>query len=398
MKQETAIITYARGGSSLSAIRSLGKKGIRIIAIDSDKYSPGFSSKYTHKAVLHKEKSQNLRAYRNALKKIFEKEHCLTILPMDELSGYILSKYKNEFEEKRNYKMPWPDFAQLKIAQDRKKLLNLAEDLGIPTPKHYTLNEIERGEIEGPWVIKPGYSMIENGHIAVFGKVSYASRINDLKKIFNTMKNQGLNPIIQEFIPGEGYGFFALYNKGTLKASFQHRRLREASITGGGGSLRESTRIPELQKEGLKIPQKLKWHGPLMVEFKKDQRDGSFKLMEINPRFWGSLNLAIQSGVDFPYLFCQMAMTGDCESVLDYKVGIKCKNFDWELLHLNSFFTSSNLSPGILKQNFIKSLFSVILSAFTVKDDYLSKNDLRPFAYELIYTGRALLEKLTKII
>jgi predicted ATP-grasp superfamily ATP-dependent carboligase len=130
-----------------------------------------------------------------------------------------------------------------------------------------------------------------------------------------------------------------------------------------------------------------------MVEFKKDQRDGRFKLMEINPRFWGSLNLAIQSGVDFPYLFYDMALTGDCDVVLDYKVGVKCKNFDWELSHLKSFFIASDFYPQMFKHNFIKSLFSVALSQFTIRDDYLSISDSRPFGYELIYSGRSILRR-----
>ena len=63
-----------------------------------------------------------------------------------------------------------------------------------------------------------------------------------------------------------------------------------------------------------------------MVEFKKDTRDGQFKLMEINPKFWGSLDLAIAAGVDFPYLAARMAAEGDIDPVEDYRVGVR---FRW---------------------------------------------------------------------
>jgi len=66
-----------------------------------------------------------------------------------------------------------------------------------------------------------------------------------------------------------------------------------------------------------------------MVEFRIDPRDGKPKLMEINPRFWGSLQLAIYSGVDFPYLLYKMAIDGDVEPVFEYKTGIKVR---WLLL------------------------------------------------------------------
>jgi predicted ATP-grasp superfamily ATP-dependent carboligase len=66
-----------------------------------------------------------------------------------------------------------------------------------------------------------------------------------------------------------------------------------------------------------------------MVEFKVDPRDGIPKLMELNPRFWGSLQLAIVSGVDFPYLMLRMAREESFEPVLHYTVGKRCR---WLLL------------------------------------------------------------------
>jgi biotin carboxylase len=77
---------------------------------------------------------------------------------------------------------------------------------------------------------------------------------------------------------------------------------------------------------GIKLLKALNWYGVAMVEFKMDPRDGKLKFLEINPRFWGSLPLAIASGVDFPYLLYRMAMDGDIEPVLKYKVGVKCRN------------------------------------------------------------------------
>jgi predicted ATP-grasp superfamily ATP-dependent carboligase len=66
-----------------------------------------------------------------------------------------------------------------------------------------------------------------------------------------------------------------------------------------------------------------------MVEFKVDPRDGVPKLMELNPRFWGSLQLAIVSGVDFPYLILKMARRESFEPVLRYQAGKRCR---WLLL------------------------------------------------------------------
>jgi predicted ATP-grasp superfamily ATP-dependent carboligase len=101
-----------------------------------------------------------------------------------------------------------------------------------------------------------------------------------------------------------GVSLFMDENGKTL-ASFTHRRLREYPVSGGPSTLRESYHHEEAEAYAEKLLKALKFHGIAMVEFKVDPRDNVPKLMEINPRFWGSLPLAIRAGVDFPYiLFC----------------------------------------------------------------------------------------------
>lgn len=394
-ERQAVIIPSAGVGSSLSAIRSLGRRGIRTIAVDSIKESPGFYSKYTAKAILCANPFDSLNAYKEFLKKTYIDENCLTILPMNEVTIYILSKYRKEFLTGLD-NHPWPDFQQLEMVQDRKKLFDLAIELGVPTPK-YIVPEEDIGSnigIGSPWVLKPRYSLTVKGDKPVVGSVRYALNITDLNRLAEEMRARGQSPMIQEYIPGEGYGFFALYNKGEIKSSFQHHRLREATYLGGGASYRESVKIPELEKEGLKIPERLRWHGPIMVEFRKDKRDGKFKLMEINPRFWGSLDLAIRSNLDFPYLFYQMAKEGDCNRAFHYEVGKRCKNLEWEFSHLLSILNKSSLSPAIPKPSLLKTTASILYSSFSVPDDYLAIDDLRPFVYELLYVAKRILRRL----
>jgi len=83
---------------------------------------------------------------------------------------------------------------------------------------------------------------------------------------------------------------------------------------------------------GLKILKSLHWHGVAMVEFKKDLHDNQFKLMEINPRFWGSLDLPIASGVDFPYLLYKMSIEGDVKPKISYRKGLRYAWFPLDLV------------------------------------------------------------------
>ena len=110
-----------------------------------------------------------------------------------------------------------------------------------------------------------------------------------------------------------------------MTASFAHKRLREYPATGGASTLRESVRRDDIRDMALSLLKALDWFGVAMVEFKLDPRDGIFKLMEINPRFWGSLSLAVAAGVNFPYLLYSMSYGENFKPVEQYQIGKRCR-------------------------------------------------------------------------
>jgi predicted ATP-grasp superfamily ATP-dependent carboligase len=190
--------------------------------------------------------------------------------------------------------------------------------------------------IPPPWVIKPRVSS------GAFG-ICYVEQEDDLAAAYQEVHRQFPFPLIQERIPpaSEAFGLAALLDgRGQVKASFAHRRLREYPVRGGPSTLRESVHHPQIEELGIRLLQSLHWYGVAMVEFKVDPRDNQPKLMEINPRFWGSLALAIHAGVDFPALLYKMAMGEEFDPVLEYTVGARCR---WllpgDILH---FLTNPN--------------------------------------------------------
>jgi len=175
------------------------------------------------------------------------------------------------------------------------------------------------GKVAYPVVIKPRDSTSSRG-------VQYAHSEEELIRIYRRfIKSYDNSALIQEYIPGDGYGVSVLFNQGELRALFTHRRLREYPITGGPSTLRESVRHPEMERIAVKLLEYMEWHGVAMVEFKLDKRTNRPVLIEVNPRFWGSINQAIASGVNFPYLLYKMATEGDIEPVLKYKLGVKTR-------------------------------------------------------------------------
>jgi predicted ATP-grasp superfamily ATP-dependent carboligase len=140
--------------------------------------------------------------------------------------------------------------------------------------------------------------------------------------------------LFQEFVEGEGTGYFALLHHGELRAEFAHRRIRDVYPTGSGSAVRVSAPIdPDIRRSSLAILSALRWHGVAMVEYR--QKAGSAPIfMEVNGRFWHSLALACYAGIDFPRMLAEIAEHGDVEPNFNYRCGVRCRWLLGDARHL----------------------------------------------------------------
>jgi predicted ATP-grasp superfamily ATP-dependent carboligase len=129
---------------------------------------------------------------------------------------------------------------------------------------------------------------------------------------------------MQERIVGPGVGVFVLMWDGQPVATFMHRRIREKPPSGGVSVYAESIAPdPALVDRAVRLLRSFDWRGVAMVELKVDARTGTPYLMEINGRFWGSLQLAIDAGVDFPALLVDRALGGNTRGPDTWQIGVR---------------------------------------------------------------------------
>jgi predicted ATP-grasp superfamily ATP-dependent carboligase len=178
-------------------------------------------------------------------------------------------------------------------------------------------------------------------------------------------------------------------NQGEPIVQFAHRRLREKPPSGGVSVFRESIALPQVMTDyAIRLLQHVHWHGVAMVEFKVDQQTGEPMLMEINGRFWGSLQLAIDAGVDFPYLLYKL-FTGQeiPPNATDYQIGVTSRWLLGDLDHLYSRLFKSDTSSSSLPPNLSSKLKTLQnFCRFYQRNMYyevLRPHDLSPFIYEL---------------
>jgi predicted ATP-grasp superfamily ATP-dependent carboligase len=159
--------------------------------------------------------------------------------------------------------------------------------------------------------------------------------------------------------------------------------LREKPPSGGVSVLSESIEVDFQQREAAtKILDSAKWHGVAMVEYKVAS-DGRPYLIEINPRFWGSLQLAIDAGIDFPELLYQLAIGGKLDVANSYKIGTKSRWLLGDLDHLYLTFRNGR-SHGDRRASKWKTVIEFLnVSGESTRFEVNRWNDLSPFVFEL---------------
>ncbi|GEM_PF-5707944 len=139
-----------------------------------------------------------------------------------------------------------------------------------------------------------------------FGGFAYVVRNErELKKALEIVKD----PMIQEYVPGRGVGYFAIARDGVIYAEYMHRRIVEYPLDGGPSVVAETIRIEDVAKDARRFLESIGRTGPVMLEFRYDGNKA--KLIEINAKFWGSLGLGIAAGVNMPEIYVRLALGED---------------------------------------------------------------------------------------
>ena len=237
--------------------------------------------------------------------------------------------------------LPFPDLATYRAASDKAQVLRLAERCGYAVPE--TRFIATWGERDGvppdagffPAVIKPHRSVVSVAGVRRKLLVTPVADAAACHRALDAQPAAAFPVLLQRRVNGIGEGFFALRWGGRPVATFAHRRLREKPPAGGVSVYRESIALDErLAGPGLRLLDALDWQGGAMIECKREAETGRQVVMEVNGRFWGSLQLAIDAGIDFPALLVRCAAGERVPECRDYRVGIRSRWFWGDVDHL----------------------------------------------------------------
>lgn len=323
MEDLTILITCAGGPGGISMIKSLkGKPGIsRIIAVNSDPLCLGLYREDVSKSFQVPKGSEP--EYIPALFKIIEEEDVDVVIPGSDEEVTALSKNEGVFES-HDVKIPVSEYGAVKIADNKYLTAKKAQESDIPSPDSYLLNnvnDLDKINCRFPIVLKPTYGRGSKG-------VKYINNQKELKPVFKKLDKDHDSAIIaQEMIPG-GEGSIQLFatifdENQNMRTTFMSRSLRTKYPRGGPGVVGEPIYDEELKNNAQKLLKSIDgWYGPVNVEFKRDERDNTLKLLEINPRYWGYSYLSTAAGINFPYITAKLAVGETIEEVHTYRTDI----------------------------------------------------------------------------
>jgi predicted ATP-grasp superfamily ATP-dependent carboligase len=305
-----AVVVDVGWVNGLAAVRSLGRAGVRVLALDHRASALGFRSRYAEP--VRTPDPQDEEAFVSFLAGLELDAPAPVFATHDEPLNAIARGARRLGER---FLYPFPRWEVLARIQSKRSQLEAAEAAGVPVPR--TAHPRSAGEARAaaeelgwPVLVKPSST---EGFKRRFGRQAFrCESVAEVERAYGD--SDAYEPMVQEVIPG---GDGELYTLGSYLAEggealglFCGRKLRQTPPGVGTCRVGEAVWVDEVVELGLKLLRSLGFRGLSQVELKRDARDGAYKLMEVNPRLWQWHGLAAACGVDFP-LIAYRDLTGE---------------------------------------------------------------------------------------
>lgn len=266
------------------------------------------------------------QAYAEAIATLTRQQHYDLLLPFGLDACHAIAAHAHHLT---HAPFALPPIDTFRLANDKLATARHAEAIGIPTPRTYSdttpadLDAIAR-DARFPLVVKA------RSGSGVTDALTYVATPDALRLAYEAMSHRPGHatrdytaPLIQEYIPGHIHDVCTVSWRGEVIAALTQVRQIMSPIDGGVGAINRTTDHPDLRTLAVRLLESLHYHGPAQVEFKRDARDGTWKLIELNPKLWGTLPLSLHAGLDFPALIRDLVLGRPITRMPPYRVGLR---------------------------------------------------------------------------
>lgn len=304
-RSATAFVLSASTPNGLGAIRSLGREGIRTVAVDHKRDAAGLRSKYAHPLVLPDPVAHPEEALEELMAAAKGLSHKGVLFPCSDAFVLFLSKYRAELGERFSFCIPSPEVLEGMI--NKRKQYEMAERIGSPMTQTFypsTMEEVEQiaDRLIYPAFIKPYYSHL---WYTRFGNKGFkVLNSKELRARYREVLSARLEALVQSIIQGPNTNHVKVCSyygqEGRCLAQFLTRKIRQYPTEFGVGTVMCSFHDDTVADIGTKFFEGIGYQGIGSIELKLDDRDGRYKLIELNPRLWAQNSQATAAGINFP--------------------------------------------------------------------------------------------------
>jgi beta-phosphoglucomutase-like phosphatase (HAD superfamily)/predicted ATP-grasp superfamily ATP-dependent carboligase len=341
------LVVSANQRKAYPVIESVSRMGLRVIAAFYAWRSPVFS-RHIRKRYFIASPYTDEECYLSHVRSIVCQNNIVMIIPVGFVDSVVLARHRKLLPQ--NIVLPIPSYEALMKASDKVELVKLCKDIGAMYPRTLSLAKTTPGgtskSLGLPLVVKGGSDA---------STPQYAFTMKQLKE---KTEDRGDGKILQEFIAGGGAGYFAISQNGEILAEYGHSRIIEEKPSGGPSLVACINSDPEIFKLGRKVVKHLSWTGALMVEFKRDYETGEYYVLEINPKLWGSLDLAVCKKIDFPRYMVETFLYGKKPEISREALNFRGGCFAWVLSGMNYLKENPVVWFRILKYYLKNGVFS----------------------------------------
>lgn len=366
------LVTDGDDRSALAVVRSLGRAGHDVTVGARRAASLAGASRFAARCVTLPDPLSAPQAFADSAGGAVREHGIEVVLPVTDASVLaVLSRA----EKMAPALVPLPPLESFRRISDKGAVAAAASAVGIRIPRQLVAATRDDAallaasrELVPPLVLKPSRSVADGAAGRTKHGIRHAADWPAAARLASGLPEGAFPLLIQERIVGPGTGVFLLIWEGRLVAAFAHRRIREKPPAGGVSVLCESVPLDaDLLSRSCALLGRFAWSGVAMVEYKRDAATGVPALMEVNGRFWGSLQLAVDAGVDFPRLLLECALGGTPAPVTEYRVGVRNRWFWGDADHLFVRLRRSavvlNLPPGAPGR--LRAAADFVLAGFT---------------------------------
>jgi len=351
-QRQKALVIGDDTRSFLATVRSLGRQGIEVHVAPYNMRAPALASRYiaqTHRVPYYLDGGAD---WLRAMQKLLTEHQYALVIPCEERS--LLPLYKHQHELPSQCVLAIPSPKALDAFFDKINTRQLATAVGVPIAKGRELAADDTADtllagLSLPIIFKQrqSYSWPE---LYVRTSVKVIQNRSQLESLLSSLDKGCDGFFFEEMFPGRGLGVSVLCHLGEVLQAFEHHRAHEL---GGSSYYRKSAPLDAARLAAVsRMAKAVDYTGLAMFEFKLNESNGEWILLEVNARPWGSLPLPVAVGVDFPYQLYQLLVTNQIQSPVRYRANIYARNVVADLWQMRAA-SQAVVGSGVIKAVFV---------------------------------------------